>query len=59
LSLIFGVTGAVITKGYTSVMQNRGAIAGGMKKLIQGDSNKTAKLSGKTQQTLPQSKKQN
>ncbi|MEQ9354504.1 hypothetical protein [Coleofasciculus chthonoplastes] len=59
LSLIFGVTGAVITKGYTSVMQNRGAIAGCMKKLIQGDSNKTAKLSGNTQQTLPQSKKQN
>ncbi|MFP5269024.1 hypothetical protein [Coleofasciculus sp.] len=59
LSLVFGVGGAVVTKGVIALIQNRGVIAGHITKLIRGNRNKTVQLSGNTQQTLPQSKKQN
>jgi len=59
LSLVFGATGAVVTKGVTYLIQNRDAIAQRITKLIPSSSNKIAKLPGSTQQTLPQSQKQN
>ncbi len=58
LSLVFGVAGAVVTKGVTYLVQNRGAIAGRVIQLIQGGSNNRATLSGNTQ-ALPQSQQQN
>ena len=57
LSLVLGVTGAVLTQGFIVLRQNRGAISGRLTQLIRGGSNKTAKLPGSTQQTLPQSQK--
>ena len=59
LSLVFGVGGAVVTKGVIALIQSRGAIAGHITKLIRGDRNNTVQLSGNTQRTLPQSKTQN
>jgi hypothetical protein len=56
-SLAIGVTGAAVTGRVTYLMQNRSAIAGRVTKLIRGGGNKTAKLPGSTQQTLPQSQK--
>lgn len=53
LSLVFGATGAVITKGFTALIQNRRAIIGRLTQLIRGGSN----LPGSTQQALPQSQK--
>lgn len=53
LSLVFGATGAVITKGFTALIQNRRAIIGRLTQLFQGGSN----LPGSTQQALPQSQK--
>jgi hypothetical protein len=50
LSLVFGATGAVVTKGFIT-------ITGRLTQLIRGGSNKTAKLPGSTQQHLPQSQK--
>lgn len=46
LSLVFGATGAVATKGIIALIQNRGVIAGRLTQLIPGGSNKTAKLPG-------------
>jgi H+/Cl- antiporter ClcA len=58
LSLVFGATGAVVTKGLTALIQNRGAIAGRVIQQIQGGNNNRATLSGNTQ-ALPQSQQQN
>jgi len=56
-SLVFGAAGAVITKGFTAVLQNQGVISGRLTQLIRDGSNKMAKLSGSTQEILPQSQK--
>ncbi|NEO97710.1 MAG: hypothetical protein F6K58_03185 [Symploca sp. SIO2E9] len=53
LSLVFGATGAFVT----ALIQHLHAIPGRLTKLIWSCSDKTTKLSGNTQQILPQSQK--